>query len=161
GKRSDAFDDGGTEWFGRQPPAHVADHDVGAAGFHTGLPARFKTTRHSDQSDHRGNADRDAHDREPGAHGPPHESAGDDDEKGHVGSWLSASETMRPSFISMIRAAWWAMPKSCVTRMSVSFCSRRRPTIRLRISSAFSLSRLPVGSSASRTVAPLARLRAM
>ena len=40
---------------------------------------------------------------------------------------LSASETMRPSFISMMRAAWRAMPRSCVTRMSVMFCSRRRP----------------------------------
>ena len=118
-QRSDAFDDGGAEWFGRQSVAHAADHDVGAAGFHAGLPAGFKTARDSDQRDHRGNADRDAHDGEPGAHGPAHQSAGDDGEKGHVGAWLSASETMRPSFISMMRAAWREMPWSCVTRMSV------------------------------------------
>src|SRR4030095_7741548 len=31
-KRRDALDSGVTEWFGRQPLAHVADHDVGAAG---------------------------------------------------------------------------------------------------------------------------------
>ena len=41
-QRSDAFDDGGTEWLGRQRVAHVADHDIGAAGLHAGLPAGSK-----------------------------------------------------------------------------------------------------------------------
>ena len=84
-ERSDAFDDGGAERFRRQSAAHVADDDVGAAGFHPGLPARFKTARDSDQRDDGGDADGDAHEGEPGADRPPHQSARDDGEKGHVG----------------------------------------------------------------------------
>ena len=74
---------------------------------------------------------------------------------------LGTSETIRPSLISMMRAAWRAMPRSCVTRISVKFCSRRSRTMRSRILVGVFAVEIPVGSSARRTDAPLARLRAM
>jgi len=42
-------------------------------------------------------------------------------EKGHAGSLLSESETMRPSFISMMRGAWRADTQVVRHQMSVKF----------------------------------------
>jgi hypothetical protein len=59
------------------------------------------------------------------------------------------------------RDALWATALSCVTNTSVMFRSRCSRMMSSRMRCAFSLSRLPVGSSASKTEGRLARLRAM
>ena len=54
------------EWLRGERAASAADDDVGAARFQSHLPAFFKTARHSDQGDDRGDANGDSGESKPG-----------------------------------------------------------------------------------------------
>ena len=78
-----------------------------------------------------------------------------------TGPWRDCLKPRRPFFITPIRWARRAMLLSWVTRTMVRPRSRHMVSSRPMISSLVSSSRLPVGSSASRTLGSLTRARAM
>ena len=76
-------------------------------------------------------------------------------------SRLGTSASTRPSTKWMVRRAKAAMSGSCVTMMIVMPCSRFSRASRSMISRLVTVSRLPVGSSASRTSGSVTMARAM
>jgi len=75
--------------------------------------------------------------------------------------WLRASLATRPSRRTTTRSAWAAMSGSWVTISTVMPCSRLRRCSSCMISRLRSVSRLPVGSSASSTVGRVTMARAI